>query len=218
MFPKDIFEEIIFKIYDPYTFYNCYLVNKLFNSICNKLTDIKKEEFKKQLINNNHKYYILPNGWKHGLFQQFYYNKQLHIQSLYINDKKEGLYQKWYLNDIHQLWIKCNYINNKLNGLYQSWYSNGQLKIECIYNNNNKHGSYKEWYPNGQLWINCYYNNNNLDGIYQSWSKTGHLKFQYNYLNNFGIDIDGLTQYYYKNGKVYIDPNHKNLKKHLFFT
>ena len=133
---KDILFEIIFKIDDSTTYYNCYLVNRLFNSICNRLTDIKKEEFKREIIGTNYKYNILPNGWKHGL------------------------YQEWYGNDI--LMIKCNYNNNNKEGLYQIFYYNGELLSECYYKNNKREGIYYKYYPNGQLKFKCNYKNDLL--------------------------------------------------------
>ena len=99
-----------------------------------RITEYKKRFSKKiiEVLYQSKRYYVLPNGVEHGLWQKWHNNGQLWIQCIYKDGELDGLYQEWYYNG--QLLTQCTYKNWKLDGLYQRWYSNSQLWTQCVYN------------------------------------------------------------------------------------
>ena len=69
----------------------------------------------------------------------YYYGGHLYEEYCIINNKREGLYKKYYSNG--QLWVIRNYIDGKLNGEYKT-YVYGQLSSICNYIDGKENGEY----------------------------------------------------------------------------
>jgi antitoxin component YwqK of YwqJK toxin-antitoxin module len=62
-------------------------------------------------------YYVLPNGNKEGLYEQWYDNGKICVRCSYVNGKLDGLYES--CHDNGKIWKRCNYVNGKKEGLYE---------------------------------------------------------------------------------------------------
>ena len=115
----------IFHTYDPEV-----------RQFIDKRIDKYKKLFSKEIIGRDNfgckiKCYILPNGSRHGLHQEWRPTGQLLTECTYKDGKLERLYQEWHYNK--QLWTEHTYKVGKKEGLYQTWRFNGQLAYECTY-------------------------------------------------------------------------------------
>lgn len=113
------------------------------NHQCYRIGQKYIEEKKQQLSIKNIKYlyynspqiyYRLPNGWKHGLCQEWWQNGQLRCKINYINNIQQGKFQAWWTNG-HR-WNEYYVTNGIINGVYTRWKENGELESECVFENN----------------------------------------------------------------------------------
>ena len=81
------------------------------------------------------------------VIRTYYAEGQLKKEYCLINNKKEGLYKRYYEN--RQIDCICNYINEK-NEEYIRYYSNGQLWVICNYINK-KNREHKKYLEDGKL-------------------------------------------------------------------
>jgi len=118
----------------------------------------------------------------HGI-KETYYRKTKILKTLvtYKNGKKNGIYEKYYING--KLAIRKNYKNGIENGLYESWYDNGQLTIRCNYKNGKRDSIWEEWNEDGQLIDRSNYKNGILDGISKHYTEDGQLFMEITYEN-----------------------------------
>jgi len=91
----------IFHTYDPEV-----------RQFINERLDKYKKRFSKEIVEYSFfgdkiKYYILPNGYRHGLFKQWRSDGLLRVECTYKDGKKEGLYRAWRANG--QLFSECTY-------------------------------------------------------------------------------------------------------------
>ena len=94
------------------------------------------------------KYSELPNGDKHGLYQEWYSNGQLCMECAYVDGKRNGCYQAWHSNG--QLREQCNYVDDMRDRSYQEWHNNGQLSEEMSLVDEEKElWLYQKWRPDG---------------------------------------------------------------------
>jgi len=91
----------IFHTYDPEV-----------RQFINERLDKYKKRFSKEIVEYDKfgykmKHYILPNGSKYGLYQEWYTNGELRVECAYKDGKKEGLYRQWYPNGqlSHEMYI-----------------------------------------------------------------------------------------------------------------
>lgn len=96
------------------------------------------------------KYNQFENGFKIGVWREYYENGNLKSESNYINGIKEGNCKEWWQNG--KLWTEVNYSNDKANG-YAKWYhENGYLAGEGMIDNGKRNGLWKVYdYENGKL-------------------------------------------------------------------
>ncbi len=126
------------------------------------------------------------------------YETQVLDEEYYIfNEKKEGLYKKYYPNgNIRKL---CYYINDEKNGECIKYSDNGNVVCIINYVNGIKHGKYVEYYFNGNLETEVNYCNGILQGEYKIYYDNQQLK-EIGYYTD-GV-IQGIRQMYYKNGYI----------------
>lgn len=148
------------------------------------------------------KYFQLPNGDKHGLYQSWYEGGSPYANMTYIDGKLEGHVQSWYEN--RQLREEGFFHEGKLEGLFQIWCEDGELCEEITFNNGFMHGVYQRWYGNDKLNIRCNYDNDKLHGLYQTFHIEGSSQLweQYNWTN--GVPT-GLYQRWNNNGQLEIE-------------
>ena len=117
---------------------------------------------------------------ENGLYQQWYDNNgRKYKECTYKDGKREGLYQKWYIDG--EKLLECIYKDDKLEGLYQEWYKNGQKLIECTYTDGRLEGLYQTWHYNSQIYEECTYKNNKKEGLSQLWHDDGEKSLDYTY-------------------------------------
>ncbi len=76
----------------------------------------------------------------------------------YVNGKKDGLYERFYLNGIH--YERTNYKDGLLHGTCEFWNDISGKKMKyMVFENGKLHGPYKSWDQNGTLFEDLYYNN-----------------------------------------------------------
>jgi antitoxin component YwqK of YwqJK toxin-antitoxin module len=71
------------------------------------------------------------NGERHGYWEWYCYNGQLHFKGNYVNGIKDGYWEYYYDNG--QLYSKGNYVNGKEDGYWEGYYHNTRLPYK-IYN------------------------------------------------------------------------------------
>ena len=166
LFYLDIYEYLFSVITDPKTIYRFVTINKEIAEICRKQMKQKKIQCSELIEEKNPenkaiKYYRLPNGWKHGKYEQFHHDGSLQLEFMYIDNKAEGIAKTWRKKG--KLKSCYNLINGKMSGLYQDWHENGKLERYGFYVNDQCEGLYQYWNDEGQLSMECYYNNGELN-------------------------------------------------------
>ena len=111
-----------------------------------KVEDIKRENFI-NLYNEK--------GEKHGLWEQYHSNSQLHFKGDYVDGKEHGLWEAYYYNG--QLQYKGNYVAGKQHGYWEYYWDNGQLGFKGEWVNGKLHGYWESYYVNGKLKRKGYY-------------------------------------------------------------
>ena len=101
-------------------------------------TEIKRE---------NHINLYNEKGEKHGLWEDYYSNGELHYRINYANGKEHGVWESYYRDG--QLNYRGNYENGQKHGLWEGYFSDGQLSIRGNYVNGQKHGVWEDYYSNG---------------------------------------------------------------------
>ncbi len=66
------------------------------------------------------------NGKKNGKEIFWYENGNKMMESFFVDNHEEGLWQQWYPNG--QKKIEVNYIKGKYNGLWRQWYDRRTMK------------------------------------------------------------------------------------------
>jgi antitoxin component YwqK of YwqJK toxin-antitoxin module len=95
------------------------------------------------------KYYILPDGVKHGDFRMYWRNEERKVRCFYVHGALDGSYKEYYSSG--EPWLLITYKAGVRDGPYRQWYENGQLEIETHYRDGMEDGPYHEWTPAGRL-------------------------------------------------------------------
>lgn len=157
---------------------------------------IKKEE--PSLIGGKYIWTELPDGKKHGLWQQWDGNNKLVLEENYLFGKLYGHRRTWF-EDSGRLRSQTLYQDGKKHGCSYGWNKDGQHESEERYFEDQKHGNAKSWYGSGQLYTEWNFTNGLADGICRRWYHTGQLQSVENY--SFG-ERHGLCQYWGEDGRV----------------
>lgn len=99
-----------------------------------------------------------------------------------------------------QLVEEGEYVNNKKNGVWTKYYPNGQKKQELTFANNVANGYARIYYRNGQLQEEGMWQQNKWSGQYKYYNENGNLKYDWNY--NSAGKREGLQKYYHDNGML----------------
>ena len=165
--------------YDLKTFTAIRSVNRDIRDYTNEHMDVYKNRYlrviRKEMRDKILEYTILPNGAKHGLYQEW---------------RKD-----------HVLIKRCFYADGLLDGLYQTFHwCNGSVSEECFYVKGNKVGEERKLTASGKfLEFNNYNDEGKLHGISRRWDNNSYtLVAEINYSNGLK---DGYETHYYADGK-----------------
>mgnify|MGYP001568694932 CR=1 FL=1 len=136
------------------------------------------------------------NGYKNGMFIEYYTNGKKKNEGKYIDGVKEGIHTEWFLNGNKK--SDCKYVNGQREGISTDWFENKNKKSESNFVNGNYDGLTTEWFSNGQQKLSYTYNNGNLvDGKYVTYLENGQKEKEETYKNNQVIIFSK-----YENGKL----------------
>ena len=113
------------------------------NIIAEKMTTSLK------IINDNQTLEKSSDG-KHNVFREYYWNKQLCLETTYIGKQKNGYMKKWYPSGVLKKYI--DYTDDKKNGMFQRWYDNGQLLLSGEFSNGKRIGTWKYLKKDGSVY------------------------------------------------------------------
>lgn len=121
---------------------------------------------------------------------------------------EDGKYKGYEPN---QLVEEGEYVNNKKTGVWTKYYPNGNKKHELTFANNVANGYAKIYYRSGQLQEEGIWKTNRWEGQYKYYHEDGTLKYQWNY--NESGKREGEQLYFHENGVLMYIGNWKNGKE-----
>jgi antitoxin component YwqK of YwqJK toxin-antitoxin module len=126
-------------------------------------------------------------------------------KGLYINQKKEGLWQ--FYSEYRKGYLICkeNYTNNLRNGLSERYYLDSTLAEKVNYQNDIKHGEYVQYHPNGKVCMKTTYSKGKIHGKFDVWADNGRLEITGQYINDLR---EGHWKFFNKNGTVKYEVNY----------
>ena len=147
-------------------------------------------------------------GYKDGLFIEFYPNRKKNCEGKYSMGIKEGTHVYWYENGSKK--NEFNYTNGKKNGKQEEWFENGQKHIENVFASDIFNGTQIEWFENGNKKSEINYGNGKKDGKQEEWFENGQKQIEY----IFASDVfNGAQNEWYENGNKKSEINFSNGKK-----
>lgn len=202
--PKDILTYILSIISDPTAYLALIRCNKLLYKLHRPLVDNKKKQFVRCVKGDHIKYYILPNGWKHGPFTGST------IQCNYKDNKLDGEHIEYWQD--HSICTYKIYKDNKLNGEYKKYHKNGELHIVSFYKDNKLDGEYIEYRKDRTLKSYKVYKDDKINGKYIKYWQNGED------VHIIGYSYDNLPEgeyiEYWENGIIQKHCFYKNGKLH----
>lgn len=199
--------EYIFQYLDLKTIIQYVRLNREVSRICEKRLEQLKLKYRilveeKHGYYNNLRYYRLPNGWRHGEYQEFNHDRTILLKHyVYIDNKIEGVYQA--LDNQGTLIEKCIYVSGEIHGQYNSWHRGGKtLKKQCNYIYGKRYGLYQKWDYGGNLKETCNYNDGKIEGVHQTWTKYTFkepTKTECRYVNG---KKNGISRWWNKNNQL----------------
>jgi antitoxin component YwqK of YwqJK toxin-antitoxin module len=117
-------------------------------------------------------YYILPNGQKHGIYEQIRNNNETRIcLEHYVKGQRHGTYEEW--NDQG---VRTRFINYKFGNLHGTCeeYNNRGIRINLAhYVDGLLHGTYEVWNDQGTLMCLGHNVNGQPHGTFEGWNDQG---------------------------------------------
>ncbi len=107
-----------------------------------------------------------------------------------------------------QLVEEGEYVNNKKNGVWTKYYPNGKKKQELTFVNNIANGYAKIYYRSGQVQEEGMWHQNKWSGHYKYYNENGNLKYDWNY--NSSGKREGPQRYFHDNGVIMYAGDWKN--------
>ncbi len=107
-----------------------------------------------------------------------------------------------------QLVEEGEYVNNKKNGVWTKYYPNGKKKQELTFVNNIANGYAKIYYKSGQVQEEGMWHQNKWSGHYKFYNENGNLKYDWNY--NSSGKREGPQRYFHDNGVIMYAGDWKN--------
>lgn len=111
----------------------------------------------------------------------------------------------------NQLVEEGEYLNNKKTGVWTKYYPNGNKKHELTFANNIANGYAKIYYRSGQIQEEGIWKMNKWQGQYKYYFKDGTLKYDWNY--NSSGKREGQQKYFHENGVLMYLGDWKNGKE-----
>jgi len=146
---------------------------------------------------------VFRNGYKNGLFTEYFNNGKKKTEVKYSMGIKDGIETEWY--ETGQKSKEVNVKNGIPNGILHEWNTDGSVKIEISYVNGEiVDGDYSIFNEKGVIIGSNSYKNNFIvaiqksDGQYNQFYESGKLKYEC-YLNEHG-NQDGLFVKWWENG------------------
>jgi antitoxin component YwqK of YwqJK toxin-antitoxin module len=99
-----------------------------------------------------------------------------------------------------QLVSEGYYVQNKREGIWKKYYPNGNTRSEITYRNNLPRGPYKVYYPNGKLEEEGTWEGNKNTGLFRRYHENGSLAQEFTF--TAAGKRDGVQRYFYENGRV----------------
>jgi len=113
---------------------------------------------------------------KQGVWREFYDGKKLKSETVYKNNKRQGLDISWYPSGCVKQEIYYN--NGQLDGPVTYYDKNCKKELIENYKNGVKEGIEITYYNNGRIKSEGNYKKGNLDGVYKIYTKTGKFNFE----------------------------------------
>lgn len=168
-----------------------------------EVIDKLKDKFAKFVDYTNHKYYVLPNGNKHGLYQVYKNGKCVKI-SMFKDDKLHGLDTSYFTDDII-IRSKYEYLNGSRNGPYSTYYRGGNVAEQGFYKDNQYDGQYMAFESSHVCTKLVEYIDGKRHGKYCKWNgDDGSLIYIKVYANDLIQSCE-----LYENGKLYRKTTHQ---------
>jgi antitoxin component YwqK of YwqJK toxin-antitoxin module len=79
----------------------------------------------------------------------YYSNKQVQMDGIYKDGKREGKWTYWYENG--KVWSEGTYKNGKAEGRRTAYFENGKVRIDGSYKEDNRIGKWSFFDENGRL-------------------------------------------------------------------
>ena len=143
--------------------------------------------------------------WKIYVIEDTTFKKILLKEINYKNGQKSGSYKYFYPNG--KLGIDGNYVSDKLEGEINLYYENGKLFGIRLYKNDLKTGKHTYFYPNGNLKLEQNFLDGVKEGLYQKFYENGKIQEIFHSQNG---KENGNYKYYYENGNLWIEKEYQN--------
>ncbi|MCE3260221.1 MAG: hypothetical protein K0S12_1862 [Bacteroidetes bacterium] len=114
---------------------------------------------------------------KQGVWREFYPSGKLRSESVYKNNKKQGLEISWY-NTSGCVKLERYFNNGQLDGPVTYYSRNCKKELIENYKNGVKEGLELAYYSNGRIKSEGYFKKGNLDGVYKVYNKNGKFDFE----------------------------------------
>ena len=108
-----------------------------------------------------------------------------------------------------------NYIDNKREGIWKKYYPTGALQSEITYQHNHPFGAYKTFYPNGNIEEEGFWRTNKNTGGFKRYHENGKPAQEFSF-NTYG-KRNGVQKYYYPNGRLQLEVEVENGVAHGFY-
>ncbi|HAD14634.1 MAG TPA: hypothetical protein DCF33_19585 [Saprospirales bacterium] len=95
------------------------------------------------------------NGYRNGMFTEYFPNGKKKCEGKYTNGVKDGTHTEWFVNGIKKNEIV--FANGKQEGKYVLWYDNGTIEYEVNYTNGKKEGLEIYYFKNGKIKVTYKY-------------------------------------------------------------
>ena len=111
------------------------------------------------------------------LLKETYSNGNLKREVKFHDGYRNGVYVEYYSNKIKK--IECNYLNNLKEGFFLEWFDNGKLKTKVNYNEGIKIGEQIKYYKDVlTMQSKSFYKNGKRDGLAIAWFPNAKSKFK----------------------------------------
>lgn len=181
LLPPELYAHIFHYINDAPTYVAFMSLTRTARDVGERLKPRKLPHFTKLVRNrepnshNEEKYYILPNGTRHGPYIKIRYWYYLPKDRSYQYEEKNyylgllnGVWEQWYGNVVDECFVKKQIVSrleikiDENHGVAEHWFDNGTLKSQEEYKNGRRHGICRTWHENGQMQYETYYENGKI--------------------------------------------------------